>query len=625
MLPKEPWKGLLANTPLQHDYNATSTVESCNNRQSAKKNARSHRRTNKAIAGYSLNLSEEEKSVNTASANLRSFEGSIPEKDDFVAVEYDGDYWSGQHLPYKDVEPEIIEDVSEEDIGLDHQLPLSRNSSDEINELQEMEEEIEFNQKLASGSLGTSIAEKVKNSGLGEVKKLLVISGIGKLPSEMRKDVEKPYMLRLGDLGEYVVTITRIKIWFLRLLKYLSKIHCKCIGYLMGTANGTTLIHTSSPYEVPKATENSYRKMHSKIRCFNCQALGHTAGNCQKEKICPCGNPPHEGPCPEPKKCVNCEGPHSAAYMNCPKLKAEAAIQKVKVMENITYAEAKRKVNITTPKPTTSYSAAVQKSSEMNIQQIISTIIPHIETAVRNVISCSTSKCDHFKAPSSGLIFRRDRSDSVSTNLSAASEKRKKPGDSTTDDDSSALDPNSNPTKKRGRPKRTAPFGQPCYFESRKQGLLATASDWMQLSCRQNNAILRLQELACNDGESCSIANYQRIYAELYLSQENPTMENRTQENFASDNTLEKARSNRPQPRCSKFYTMFCNIDRSTVVHLRKKYVVIRATWMIQMQIQISSRSIPLLTKVQRTVIILMNDEQKENAKKKTKIWYLAY
>ncbi|CAH2017089.1 unnamed protein product [Acanthoscelides obtectus] len=116
-------------------------------------------------------------------------------------------------------------------------------------------------------------------------------------------------------------------------------------------------------------------------------------------------------------------------------------------MENITYAEAKRKVNITTPKPTTSYSAAVQKSSEMNIQQIISTIIPHIETAVRNVISCSTSKCDHFKAPSSGLIFRRDRSDSVSTNLSAASEKRKKPGDSTTDDDSSALDPNSNPTK----------------------------------------------------------------------------------------------------------------------------------------------------------------------------------
>ncbi|CAH1995464.1 unnamed protein product, partial [Acanthoscelides obtectus] len=43
-------------------------------------------------------------------------------------------------VPYKDVEPEIIEDVSEEDIGLDHQLPLSRNSSDdEINELQEME------------------------------------------------------------------------------------------------------------------------------------------------------------------------------------------------------------------------------------------------------------------------------------------------------------------------------------------------------------------------------------------------------------------------------------------------------------------------------------------------------
>ncbi|CAH2003047.1 unnamed protein product, partial [Acanthoscelides obtectus] len=219
--------------------------------------------------------------------------------------------------------------------------------------------------------------------------------------------------------------------------------------YLVETEQPMTEMKEKRLSKVVQKTLSFVKEWKKFQMCFNCQALGHTAGNCQKEKICPCGNPPHEGPCPEPKKCVNCE---------CPKLKAEAAIQKVKVMENITYAEAKRKVNITTPKPTTSYSAAVQKSSEMNIQQIISTIIPHIETAVRNVISCSTSKCDHFKAPSSGLIFRRDRSDSVSTNLSAASEKRKKPGDSTTDDDSSALDPNSNPTKKRGRPKRTAPF-----------------------------------------------------------------------------------------------------------------------------------------------------------------------
>ncbi|CAH2017943.1 unnamed protein product, partial [Acanthoscelides obtectus] len=241
---------------------------------------------------------------------------------------------------------------------------------------------------------------------------------------------------------------------------HVRRLKSKRNGELVETPNH---VLTFRKTVLPKEISVAFHKLNVRpyipppTRCFNCQALGHTAGNCQKEKICPCGNPPHEGPCPEPKKCVNCEGPHSAAYMNCPKLKAEAAIQKVKVMENITYAEAKRKVNITTPKPTTSYSAAVQKSSEMNIQQIISTIIPHIETAVRNVISCSTSKCDHFKAPSSGLIFRRDRSDSVSTNLSAASEKRKKPGDSTTDDDSSALDPNSNPTKKRGRPKRTAP------------------------------------------------------------------------------------------------------------------------------------------------------------------------
>nr|CAH7734066.1 unnamed protein product [Callosobruchus chinensis] len=92
------------------------------------------------------------------------------------------------------------------------------------------------------------------------------------------------------------------------------------------------------------------------MRCFNCQAIGHSALNCKKEKICPCGISAHDGtPCQEPKKCVNCGGAHSAAYKGCPKYKTEASIQKIKATENISYIEAKRKVVVNTPSSNVTY------------------------------------------------------------------------------------------------------------------------------------------------------------------------------------------------------------------------------------------------------------------------------
>ncbi|KAG5884287.1 hypothetical protein JTB14_001354 [Gonioctena quinquepunctata] len=68
------------------------------------------------------------------------------------------------------------------------------------------------------------------------------------------------------------------------------------------------------------------------MRCFKSQAFGHVANICTKEQICACGNPPYEGsPCEEPKKCVNCNGPHSSGYKNCPTYKKEQLVQQIKV------------------------------------------------------------------------------------------------------------------------------------------------------------------------------------------------------------------------------------------------------------------------------------------------------
>lgn len=43
-------------------------------------------------------------------------------------------------------------------------------------------------------------------------------------------------------------------------------------------------------------------------------------------------------------KCINCSGPHSAAYQGCPKYKEQKLILKVKGDKNISYAEAAKKI-----------------------------------------------------------------------------------------------------------------------------------------------------------------------------------------------------------------------------------------------------------------------------------------
>lgn len=86
------------------------------------------------------------------------------------------------------------------------------------------------------------------------------------------------------------------------------------------------------------------------IRCFKCQKFGHVAAVCRGKQRCgKCGGEDHEyGKCPEgiKAKCCNCGGEHSAAYKGCGAHKRAAEVQKVKVEEKLTYAEAIKKVSI---------------------------------------------------------------------------------------------------------------------------------------------------------------------------------------------------------------------------------------------------------------------------------------
>ena len=83
------------------------------------------------------------------------------------------------------------------------------------------------------------------------------------------------------------------------------------------------------------------------MRCFKCQKFGHIAKFCKEKRRCARCSGDHEyGECEgkEKPKCCSCGGEHSVAFGGCPIMKKEVEIQKVKVLEKITYAQAVKKI-----------------------------------------------------------------------------------------------------------------------------------------------------------------------------------------------------------------------------------------------------------------------------------------
>lgn len=85
------------------------------------------------------------------------------------------------------------------------------------------------------------------------------------------------------------------------------------------------------------------------LRCFKCQRFGHIAGQCRAKPRCAkCAGEHEYGKCEvEAKvKCCNCGGEHSAAYQGCEAQIKEKEVQKYKVQNKVTYAEAIKQVKI---------------------------------------------------------------------------------------------------------------------------------------------------------------------------------------------------------------------------------------------------------------------------------------
>ena len=84
------------------------------------------------------------------------------------------------------------------------------------------------------------------------------------------------------------------------------------------------------------------------LRCFKCQRFGHVAAVCKGKQRCGrCGGDHEYGKCEEGAKlkCCNCGGEHSSAYRGCEVSKKAEEVQRVRVTQGVSYAEAAKTVS----------------------------------------------------------------------------------------------------------------------------------------------------------------------------------------------------------------------------------------------------------------------------------------
>lgn len=118
------------------------------------------------------------------------------------------------------------------------------------------------------------------------------------------------------------------------------------------------------------------------LRCFKCLKFGHTGKNCTNEKKCSkCGESFHEE-CVNSEKCVNCGENHSAFSKECPTLKKEKAITKVKVDQNISFWEARQ---IVEKEGNSSYSNSLKSSLNGQPEQNITKLTEQNNTYLKKI------------------------------------------------------------------------------------------------------------------------------------------------------------------------------------------------------------------------------------------------
>ncbi|XP_042910946.1 uncharacterized protein [Parasteatoda tepidariorum] len=195
--------------------------------------------------------------------------------------------------------------------------------------------------------------------------------------SEFLDDAEETIVGNLTD--QHVTAVRRIKI--------------RRDGKLIPTKH---LILTFDTPKLPSSVKLAWHNcpvrpyVPNPLRCFQCQRFGHSKVSCRSKPICSgCSGSDHDDTdCELPPLCINCKGAHPAYFRSCPKWSQEKEIQSVKVLQNVTFDEARRIVTTPTPHPGVSHSAAAKTlfcsvSSQADLPPLPSTSHHQTKTTVQ--------------------------------------------------------------------------------------------------------------------------------------------------------------------------------------------------------------------------------------------------
>ena len=136
-----------------------------------------------------------------------------------------------------------------------------------------------------------------------------------------------------------------------------------------------TFILTFDVPTLPNSVKAGYLHIHivpyipNHLRCFKCNNFGHGQNTCCNRLTCArCGQLDHESKaCQNDMACTNCGGKHFAYSRECPKWKLEKMVQQVKVERNLSFTEARKVVESSSPAVNDKSYAAAVKMSTSNI------------------------------------------------------------------------------------------------------------------------------------------------------------------------------------------------------------------------------------------------------------------
>lgn len=156
-------------------------------------------------------------------------------------------------------------------------------------------------------------------------------------------------------------------------------VHVKRIYVERGKKATNTYVLTFEAIELPDSIKIGYINARvsvyvpNPLRCFKCQKYGHGSNRCTGKEICSkcAGDHPVENCSSDTVCCANCTTArdHAASDRACPVYIKEKQVLVIKHTENITFPNARKKVESLTPS-SPSYSSVVQADSKVTVSSV---------------------------------------------------------------------------------------------------------------------------------------------------------------------------------------------------------------------------------------------------------------